>query len=43
MAEDDVVDIVLAAATYFEVFGSDTDTDEDNAKERHAPRQRRQR
>jgi len=30
--EDDIVDIVLTAANYFEIFGSDTDTDEDNAK-----------
>jgi len=33
MAEDDVVDVVLAEATFIEIFSSDSDT-EDNANER---------
>jgi len=42
MAEDDVVDVVLAAVTLFEIFSSDTDTS-GNAKKTRAPRQCRQR
>jgi len=35
MAEYDVVDVVLASVTFFEIFSSDNDT-EDNANERRA-------
>jgi len=34
MAGDDVVGVVLAAATFFEIFSTDSDT-KDNADERH--------
>jgi len=44
MAEDDVADVVLSAAVFFEMFRTeDTDTDEDNANELCSARRRRQR
>jgi len=43
MAEDDVADVVLAAAAFIEIFGRDSDTDDDNVKEWRAARRRRRR
>ena len=43
MAEDDVTDVVLAAVAFIKIFGSDTDTDDDNMKEWRAARRRRRR
>jgi len=33
ISEDDLTDVVLAAAAFIEIFGSGTDTDDDNVKE----------